>query len=470
MSNTVPSKDSNVFNRSLGLYSATTLIIGTIIGTGIFLFVSEVSYLIQKPYLILLVWSIGGIIALAGSLCLAELAAMFPQTGGIYIYLKKNFGAFVGFQYAWTKFLIMRVGSYSIQTLAFARFTAELFNISNTKLHIPIAIGALGILCLINIFNVRYGSLTQNLLTTLKLLSLVMLVMIGLSISLGIVHINFTDIHLAFRSPHSKPILISFGLALIAIMWTFGGWDESTFVAEEIRNPEKNIPRSLIGGLSICVILYVLTNASYLKVLSPEELSASGGSTAILTMYRVFGGTGMIIINIILMISTLGAANGMILTGARIAYASGQDDKFFRWFAKLNTKTKTPIRGLVMQFVLGSLAIIILNDPFKLVIFTGFAYWLFTALIPLAVIRLRIKMPNQSRPFKVILYPYVPILFFIASLGMLYSVVKNDIFNLIQAGGIFKQATTTTMSILILLAGTVVFFIQRKSHNIKGKL
>ena len=453
------------FNRTLGTFSAGALIVGSIIGTGIFFYVSDVANLLRKPPIILSAWAIGGIVALFGSLCLSELAATYPRTGGTYIYLKKAFGPFIAFEYAWAKFFIMRVGSFSIQTLAFAQFAAELFSVDVHIIQKPVAISALAFIVGINIMGVKWGSYTQNVLTTIKILSLLFLIFIGAAVSIGLLNNGNPEPAVSITEPSGKPVYVLYGLALIAIMWTYGGWDESPIVAEEIIRPERNIPLSLIGGLIICVILYVTTNASYMAVLGPDEFIASGGRTATLFLEKTIGVWAKSILSIILMISTFGAANGFILTSARIIYATGHDNKIFSWFAKTHKTTKTPVRGLLIQFIMGSTAIMIMDNPFKLVIFTGLAYWLFSALVPVALVILRYKDPERPRPFRALLYPATPVLFFVASLIIMSAVIQNDITKCTDIENLLSDPPTTLVSLLIFAVGAVVFMSQRRKKN-----
>ena len=454
--------NSREFLRTLGPYSASMIIVGTITGTGIFLFVSNVGSLLAKPPLILAAWAAGGLIALSGSFCLAELAAAYPKTGGIYVFLHKAFGPFIAFEYGWANLLIMRVGSYSIQALAFAQFTSDFFLWDAQKVQKPIAIGAIGLICGINMLGIRWGSFVQNTLTSVKIISLLVIVCVGIAVGAGLLQTHSTAVAIDIATIPDQSIVVLFGLALVAIMWSFGGWEETTFIAEEIKNPERNLPRSLIGGLMACVILYLLTNLAYLLILSPGEFANSEGHTAALALQRVFGEWGRRLISLLLMISTFVAANALILTSARIAYATGCDNAFFHWFARNNSYTKTPIRGLLVQFLLGGIAIVMMNNPYKLLLFTAFAYWLFSALIPISLFRLRHTEPHVNRPFRTWLYPFSPILFLLASVLMMVAVIHNDIINWkIQEKSIFLNPPTAAMSILILGLGAVVFMFQK---------
>jgi basic amino acid/polyamine antiporter, APA family len=452
---------SSSFKRTIGPYSAGALIVGTVIGTGIFLFASDIGMLMHKPSLIILVWVVGGLIALTGSFCLSELASTYPKTGGTYVFLQKAFGSFIAFEFVWANYFIIRVGFFSIQMLAFTHFAADFFSIDLNNFQKPIAISALALICGINAIGVKWGSITQNFFVVLKITSIIFIILVGFLVSVDILHRINPEITNSVAETSSRPLYISFGLALITIMWIFGGWDESPFVAEEVKNPEKNLPRSLIGGLVTCLLLYLLINISYLSILGVDEFSRSGGHTAAFALNRVFGVWAGRIISFILMISTIGAANGMILTGARIVYASGRDNSIFTWFATTNKKLKTPIRGLFVQFILGSVAILLMNDLFKLVLFTGFAYWFFYALVPLALIILRIKESEVDRPFRTPLFPVTPVVFFLASVMMIFAVINNDISNWKLSHELFSNPPTVLISLLILLSGALVFYGQR---------
>ena len=230
-------------------------------------------------------------------------------------------------------------------------------------------------------------------------------------------------------------------------MWSFGGWDESPFIAEEVRHPERNLPLSILGGLLTVAVLYVLVNAAYLAILSPGELAGSAGVAAPVAMERALGSGSRRVFSLALMISAFGAANGYALTGGRIAYATGREQALFRWFARTDARTKTPVRSLAVQAALTIAAILIFEDPFTLVLFTGLAYWVFAGLTAAAVLVLRREDPERERPFRVWGYPVIPILFVAASLGMAVSVV-------------FSNTLGALITVGILAVGAVAYAIQ----------
>lgn len=425
------------FRRILGPWSTSALIAGSMIGTGIFIFVFPVAERLPTRAAILTAWVVGALVASCGALCLAELAAAYPQTGGIYVFLRRAYGPSVGFLYSWAKFLIMRPGSLAIMAVAFAGFCMDFLGLgpqSPPWTQKALAIGTVAALTAINIVGVRAGGGVQNVLTTVKVFCLVAIVGIGVSFGLGLLESHPVTIEPAARP--QGPLLLLFGAALIPIMWTFGGWDESPFVAEEVRNPERNLPLSILAGLWMVAVLFVLVNAAYLAILTPAELAGSGMDTAPLAMERALGGGARKLISLALMICTFGAANGLALTGGRIAYATGRDQAIFRWFAHVHPRTKTPARSLVVQAVLVTAAILIFENPFQLLLYTGLAYWVFSALTAAAVMVMRKRDPQKDRPFRVWGYPITPILFVAASVGMAVSVVVADTRNALVTIGI----------------------------------
>jgi amino acid transporter len=449
------------FRRVLGPWSTSALIAGCIIGTGIFFFVSDVAVRLPSRTAILAAWVVGAAIASCGALSLAELAAAYPQTGGIYVFLCRAFGPFVGFLYSWAKFLIMQVGTFAILAVAFSGFFADFLGLdpeSSGEVKKAVSIGVIIILTGINIAGLRGGATVQNVLTALKILCLLAIVGIGAAFALGLLTSHLVAVKPAPQAEGS--FLLLFGAALIPTMWTFGGWEESPFVAEEVRNPERNLPLSILGGLWTVAVLYVLVNAAYLAILSPAEMAGTAGATATVAMERALGGGARRLLNVALMLSTIGAANGFALTGGRIAYAVGRDQALLRWFAHTHPGTKTPVRGLAVQGILVILAILALENPFTLLLYTGMAYWGFAALTGMAVMVLRRRDPLRKRPFRVWAYPLTPILFIAAALGMAVSVIAADVNNKTRNG---------LAAAIILAVGAIVYGIQRLAFRDRSR-
>jgi len=425
------------FHRVLGPWSTSALVAGCMIGTGIFFFVSEVALRLPSRSAIMAAWIVGAAVATCGALSLAELAAAYPQTGGIYVFLRRGYGPLVGFLYSWAKFLIMRVGTFAILAVAFSGFCADFLGMdpeASTWIRKTIAVAVVVLITAVNIAGLRSGATVQNVLTAAKIFCLAAIAGVGATFAMGLL-----EPHLVAIKPAKLPegsFLLLFGAALIPIMWTFGGWDESPFVAEEVINPEKNLPRSILGGLWTVALLYVMVNAAYLAILSRAELANTAGVTASVAMERALGRGARKMLTVGLMISTFGAANGFALTGGRIAYATGRDQALFRWFARTHPRTRTPARSLAVQGALATVAILALQNPFALLLYTGLAYWAFAGLTGAAVVVLRLRDPHRERPFRVWGYPVVPILFVAASLGMAVSVIVTDTRNALVTVGI----------------------------------
>ncbi|NQT84071.1 amino acid permease [bacterium] len=436
------------FHRSLGPWSTSAIIAGSMIGTGIFLFVYEVALHLPNRTAILAAWIVGALIASCGALSLAELAAAYPQTGGVYVFLRRAYGPFVSFLYSWAKVLIMRAGTLGIMAVAFSTWCFDFLNLDPEALPWAakgVAIVVVLAITAINIVGLRSGSTVQNVLTAVKILCLVGIIIVGAAFVGGLLESHPVTIKPAEH--YKGHFILLFGAALIAIMWTFGGWDESPFVAEEVRNPERNLPLSILGGLWTVALLFLLVNAAYLAILSPSEMAGSAGVAAPVAVERAVGSGARKILSIALMISAFGAANGYALTGGRIAYATGREQALFRWFARTDSRTKTPARSLVVQGALTIAAILIFEDPFTLLLYTGLAYWVFAGLTAAAVMVLRLRDPQRERPFRVWGYPVIPILFVAASLGMAVSVI-------------FSSTRNALITVGILVAGAAAYSIQ----------
>lgn len=330
------------FVRRLGLFDATMLVMGGIVGSGIFMNPHVVARIVDTPWLILGAWAFGGAIALAGAFIYAELAARRPAVGGQYAYIREAFHPLLGFLFGWGLFLVSTSGGLAAVAMTFARYTIEL-----TGTPLPewlLAVSALSLLTVINCLGVRTGGTVQSGLMVMKIAAIAVLVVCGFAFAPG----NRFDG--AAVTTHTGPfdLLTTFGAALVPVMFAYGGWQTANFIAGEIRSPERNLPRGLLFGVIGVVALYLSVNVVALVVLGAEGL-AHAPAPASEVMRTVLGETGAKVIALGIAISTLGFLSQGILTSPRVYYAMAEDGLFFRGVAAIHPKTRVPVRAILLQ-------------------------------------------------------------------------------------------------------------------------
>jgi APA family basic amino acid/polyamine antiporter len=389
--------------RILGRWDSVAITIGIVIGVGIFRVPAEVTKYLSSPCLIILAWLSGGIICLLGASCYAELSSSFPESGGNYIYLREGYGRGAAFVFGWTELLVVRTGATAAVAFIFAEYLQSFLGLVDAPIKL-IAISSVAILSFINILGLRYGKTFQNLSTLTKVLALLGIIFFGLLSGKG----NSSNLS-AVTVASDKGILPLFGLALIPILWTYGGWHESTFVAGETKDHKRSLPFSLITGIIIIASLYIAINSVYLYLIPAGEITSSK-LIASDVMQILYGAGGRRMLEILVIISSLGCINGMIITGGRVTYAMAKDNPVFRYLGEINQRFSTPARSIL--FNAAWTAVLIIWGTFsKLLFFTGILVWLFFALAVAGLILLRYKLPHIERPFKVWGYPIVPLIF-----------------------------------------------------------
>jgi APA family basic amino acid/polyamine antiporter len=337
------------FVRRLGLFDATMLVMGGIVGSGIFMNPHVVARIVDTPWLILGAWGFGGAIALAGAFIYAELAARRPVVGGQYAYISEAFHPLLGFLFGWGLFLVSTSGGLAAVAMTFARYTIEL-----TGTALPewfLAVAALSILTVVNCMGVRTGSNVQSALMVMKIAAIALLVVCGFAFAPG----NRFDGSSVTQVTGSFDLLTTFGAALVPVMFAYGGWQTANFIAGELREPEKNLPRGLLLGVIGVVVLYLAVNLVTLVVLGADGL-ANSPAPASEVMRTVLGETGATVIALGVAISTLGFLSQGILTSPRVYYAMAEDGAFFRSVAVISPKTHVPVRAILLQ---GAVAILI---------------------------------------------------------------------------------------------------------------
>ena len=429
-------------SRDLGVRHATAVVVGTIIGSGIFLVPSEMAQAVGSAKLVFLVWIVGGLLSFFGALTYAELGAMKPQAGGEYIYVRDAYGPLPAFLYAWTWFVIAKPASIAsvaagfvlvlgtFSKLAFLNGTIATWPLAITYGQL-LAIAAAAFISFLNYLGIKKAGEFQAFFTLLKI-----------AIVLGIVVAGFSDAggswaHFGEQSSAARGGLSGFMTALVAALWAYDGWNDLNMVAGEVRRPERNIPIALIAGVAIVIVLYMLMNAAVQYVL-PVEAIANTARPASDTMRAVLGGLGAGIVSAGMALSMLVTMNGTIMSGARVPYAVARDGYFFRSLAHVHPSFHTPSTSIVVQAILACILLLVagkFKDLYSLAIFSE---WLFYMIAGSTVFILRRREPNAPRPYRVWGYPWVPVLFVASAALLLYSTFTANLRN--SAAGVLVIA------------------------------
>jgi APA family basic amino acid/polyamine antiporter len=398
--------------RGLGRVEATTIIIGGVIGSGIFLAPSLVAANVGSPGWSLVVWVLAGILATAGGLCYAELAAAMPETGGTYQYLKRIFRSpLLAFLIGWMFFFVDGPGSLAAVATAFGTYAAVFFPTGALGIKL-IAAGALVALMIVNVIGLRTGGWVQNVLTALKILVLLAIVVLPLTTGHG----SWAHFTAAGTEPAGGR-LAAVGAAIIPASFAYSGWTLTSYVAGEIKDPGRGIPRGIIIGMATVIVIYLAVNVAYQYVLPFERLA---GSTVVASdaMAAVFGNRAGLFVAAAVMVSTLGALNAAVLTFPRMGYALARDGLFFRGLDRVHPRFRTPAAAIILQCLLACLYVA--SGSYERILgYFGFTDYLAYALVVLGVILLRRREPALERPYRVFAYPLTPILFLLLATGYL---------------------------------------------------
>ena len=424
----VPAQDLQP-RRDLTLTHATSLVVGVIIGTGIFLKAASMAQAVGSPALVLAAWVAAGLVAMLGALCFAELGALLPHAGGEYVYLRRAYGEIPGFLFACNAFVLggAAVAAYGAAVAIFVsdihRFEAHWYQHTLHFLGVAwtlefgmrqlIAVGVIGVFTLINCLGVMLGGRVQTVLTVIKVAAI-------LAVVLGV--FAFGEAH-DWSNLRSSPGsgsgagLAGFGGAMFAALWAYSGWQFLPMAAGEVREPQRNVPRAIVGGALLVLALYLLINTAYLYALPFWQVASANStaypdapSVATLAVHTFLGGRAAPIAALLFLISTIGSLNGVILSAARVPYAAARDGLFFAPFGRLSPRSRVPLTSLVLLGVWG--ALLALTGTFdQLTNMAVMSYATFWIPVSLAVIVLRRKLPNEPRPFRVRGYPLVPLVF-----------------------------------------------------------
>ncbi len=407
-----------ILQRAIGLPSATALVVGTIIGSSIFVQASEITNLVPDPVAVVLAWAVAGVLTLIGALVCAELASAFPRTGGVYVYLKEIYSPLLGFLWGWATFWSMHTGILAAIAIVFARYAAYFVPLSDVGLR-AVAILAIVFLSAVNYIGVRFGGRVQTAFTVVKVLAVVAIIILGWALSGSVP-----------PSPPSTDLppvtLANFGLAVAAGLFAFGGWHMVTYTAEETINPTRTIPRSLLIGVAVVTVCYIGLNAVYLRVLPIEKVMTSTRVAA--DTFEVLVGTGGAgVISALVMFSAFGALNGIVMVGPRVYYQIAQDGLMFPWFNHLHPAFQTPDRAIILQAIWSS--VLVATGSYR-ALFTRVIYteWIFFALLALGVVLLR-RRAGYTPAWRMPLVPLAPIVFVIVSATIVVNQIRADLTN-----------------------------------------
>jgi len=406
--------------RGLSLLDSILLLTGGIIGSGIFLTAKDIAASTRTPGMFLSIWVIGVAITMLACFAFAEIGAMFPEAGGQYVYIREAYGEFAAFLYGWMIFTVSVGGTIAALGAGFAEYAGHVFPalqashpvldlgfFTLTRGHL-VAVGAIALQTAVNIFGVRRGAALQNVATWCKFAAIAAFVLLGLAIGKG----SWTHYSQPLpAAPGSPSLLAGIGVALIAVFWAYDGWVYITWVAGEVKDPQRNLPRALIFGLLIVGVLYLLINLTYLYALPMSEIASQTAvaQAAAVSMFSAGAGRWLALM---IAISCFGAMAAAVMTGARVYYAMAEDGVFFRALARVSPRWRTPVASLVLQGV-WSAALALSGRYDQLFTYVMFMMVLSYLLTVLAVFVLRRKMPDAHRPYRCTGYPWLPALYVI---------------------------------------------------------
>ena len=447
--------------RVLGLWSAVCLVVGSVIGSGIFLVPTRMIAEVGSTRMLFVVWIVGGLLSLFGALTYAELAAAMPEAGGEYVYLSEAYSPFWGFLYGWTQLAVAKSGSiatlatgfYLYLTVFIPAFSKTIFvvpypigpNGGPLEIHVGqlFSIGVILVLLAINYVGVKAAGNLQVVITVVKMLLIGAVIVIGLTGTGDVAHFHLS-------AGHGNGF-VGFIAALVGALWAYDGWNNVSMVASEIREPQRNLPRALIFGTLAVIATYLLINLAYFYVLTPTEVAHSDQVAASM-MARIHGSLAARGITIAVLISMFAALNGSVLSGSRVPYAMARDGLFVRAIGVVHPKFKTPSNSMV-ALCLWSCVIILSGWFEQLYNFVIFGSWILYMMTAASVFILRRKRPDMVRPYRVVGYPVVPALFVVAASILLVSTLIHS-------------PRESIMGLGIMLLGVPIYFHYRRQREV----
>lgn len=436
--------------RVLGLWDIVGIVIGGVIGSGIFLVPKDVAFGVKAPLLIFGVWIVGGLLSFFGAVTFAEMGAALPQAGGMYIFLREAYGPLLSFLFGWTLFLVIDSGTIATLAVAFSsNYLPYLVPLGPWGQKIVAALFIL-FLVMVNYVGVRWGANLQNLLTVIKFAALAAICTIIFIFAKG------SAGHFVAPPPahFSWPLVGAFGIALVATLWAYKGWESATFSAGETKNPGKNLPLGILIGIVVCIVLYLIANMAYLYAMPAGDI-ANSKTIAADAMSKAIGPLAGSIIAFIILFSIMGAANQTVLCSPRVYFAMARDGLFFKKIADAHPKFLTPHLSIIALGVWALVLTLFFKTFERLFEYVVFGEWIFFGLTAACVIILRKKRPDLPRPYKTLGYPVTPIIFILGAVFVAMSL-------LITA---FKD---NVIGLLIIFSGVPAYLLFQRSK--KGRL
>ncbi|MFC1659852.1 APC family permease [Gemmatimonadota bacterium] len=420
---TPPAPPESPLPRVLGLWDLVGIVVGGIIGSGIFIVPAAIAGEVGTPVLFLGVWVAGGVLSFFGALAFAELSAAYPEAGGMYVFLRESYGPLLAFLFGWTLFLVVDSGAIATLAVAFSTKYLPFFFPVSTLAGKLVSVAFVSVLVAVNYLGVRWGANVQNTLALLKFAALV-----GVC---GAVFLFAEGKGSHFSVPTPEPLSLglmgSFGVALIAVLWAYKGWESVSYSAGETRDPEKNLPLGFFIGTLAVIGIYLVTNLAYLFVF-PTSTIATSDRIASDAMSVAIGPLGASVIAVIILVSITGAGNQVFLTSPRVYFAMARDGVFFRRIADVHSRFRTPHVAILAMGVWS--IVLSLSGTFEqLFTYVIFGQWIFFGLTVGAVLILRKKRPDIPRPYRTIGYPVTPVLFILAALFISLNTLINELWN-----------------------------------------
>ena len=429
---------------TLALKDAVGMIVGIVIGAGIFRTPSLVAANVTSDSSALLLWLAGGVVSLIGALCYAELTTTYPHTGGDYHYLTRAYGRPLSFLFVWSRVTVIQTGSVALLAYVFGDYASQLFSLGQYS---PSIYAALVVVLLtgLNVLGVQHGTRTQNLLTVIEVFSLILIIVAGLFL---------IDTPATQTTAPTQTSTGAIGLAMVFVLLTYGGWNEAAYISAE-TNGRRDIARALVFSILLITGLYLLANWAYLRGLGLAGVAGSEAVAADL-MQHALGQSGAIFVSLLVAISALTSANATVFTGARTNYAFGRDFRLFRFIGRWREGANSPVNALIVQ---GAIALVLVligsqqRSGFQTMVeYTAPVFWFFFFMVGLSVIVLRIREPNVNRPFRTPLYPILPLLFCASCFYMLRA-------------SLAYTGIGALVGLVVLVSGIPVFWLARTAHR-----